>query len=202
MSVKIIGAASAAEVEVDSLSKALRVIPYTTAGMPQFGSMTWDGISGVPVSIIPTTLTSGTCYFACRNLGARMAYLVSLELITSFTGTAAATRSIFEFGRFNGATHTGGTAVTPSPMSTAQGASTITDIRFAPGGLTGTGVTYGPPIGNVAVMSQPTAGEVYTLSASVAGFEMAPNEGFYVRAAGTVIAGAALNGHMLWAEVG
>lgn len=189
---------------VDATPSALRVINYNTAGYPTFANMSWTAIYGTKVEIIPSTLTAGTCYWACRNLGSRMAYLVSLELITEFSGTAAATRSIFDIGRFTGATPTGGTTLDPCPLSSNYPATTMTDVRYAPGGLTVTGITFGPPVGNFSIRSQLADGKTYTLSASVAGFEIAPNEGFYIRCQPTsaVISGAAITGHALWAEAG
>lgn len=187
---------------VDATPSALRVIEYNTAGYPTFPAMSWTAIYGTYVQIIPTTLTSGTCYWACRNLGSRMVYVVSLEMITSFTGTAGTTRSLFEIGRFTGNTPTGGTALTPCPMSTSMPSTAVTDVRFAPGGLTTTGITFAPAISNVSVTSQLSAGETFNLTATVAGFELAPNEGFYIRASSAIVAGAAINGHILWAEAG
>lgn len=201
MAIKIIGATSATEADVDTTSKALKVISYNAAGTTTMESTAWSGIYGTKIEVVPSTLTAATTYFAMRNTGAKTATIAAFEVQLSFSGTAAASRSVFEIGRFNTATPTGGTAQTAIKMNNASAATSMGDLRFAPGGLTTTSVVFENPIALINVTNQLTWNLAYDLNATIAGMTLAVNEGFYIRANTAIVAGAALHGHILWAEV-
>lgn len=201
MAIKLIGTTSGTEADVDTTPKAVRTISYNAAGQPTFEATNWTGIYATRIEIVPSTLTTGTTYFTMRNTGARTVSLVSFEVQGSFTGTAAASRSVFEIGRFTTATPTGGTALTPVKLRTSYGTSSVGDMRFAPGGLTTTNVVFESPVALIPIANQLTWNLLFDLNASVAGFELATNEGFYIRANTAIVSGAALHGHLLWAEI-
>lgn len=158
----------------------------------------FSGLYDLPIQIIPTTVTANTYYFTLRNTGATTFELLELEVQATFAGTAAATRSIFGMGRFSTATPTGGTAITAIKMDTVMPAITY-DARFAPAGLTVTGVVAETNVSQMQIISQLTAtyaGEI--VNASIQEFTLAPGEGFYIRAETANVAGAAFVGVLLF----
>jgi len=186
---------------IDPTSKAGRVTQYETDG--QLINKEYAGCYRTPIEIVPTTLTLGTTYFTMRNLGTRRAWIVRLELKTGFSGTAAATRSLYEIERFSAATPTGGTALTAIKNDNTFSASSLTDIRFAPAGLTTTGVTFEQRwhmTGNTNQLNVDMGQDFTPAADERQKFQLAVNEGLAIRANTAIVAGSYLIGSIQWCE--
>lgn len=190
---------SADLVTVDPASKALRVTLYNSDG--SIKDKEFSGNYSVPMEVIPAgTLADGTTYFAMRNTGSKSVWIHKIRVKIGFSGTAAASRSLFQYRRFSGATPSGGTAVAPVPFSNAYGASSVTDARFAPGGLTMTGVTFEQRFETVGVTNQINNDQAAGIDFGEHKFLLAPGEGIAVSAYGNVVAGCWHIGQISWDE--
>lgn len=187
---------------VDPVSKALRTTLYRPDGAVIFP--TYDGSYLTRIEVVPTTLTGGTTYFSMRNLGSKRVFIRRIEMKWGFSGTAAATRSIFDFQRFSTATPTAGTTQTALKKDNVFATSSVTDIRFAPGGLTTTSVVFESSffIGGISSnVNCDHAQDLHFLGDGEHGkFVLAVNEGMCIRANGTVVAGAFCIGQITWDE--
>ena len=187
--------------DVDATSLSARTSEYiqgtTTPLHPSY-----TGIYSCVVDVVPTTLTSATVYWAIRNLGTKRAFIREINLKLGFTGTAAANRSPFEITRFAGATPTAGTAIVPVKYNNTFAAASVSDSRFAPGGLTVTGVTYEAVWIMVPITSQLTGDVVFSWAETDEQkmLVLATNEGLLIRANNTIISGAYISGNIGWAE--
>lgn len=202
MSATIKSGATADLLTVDATSKAGRVTSYRSDGV--LLSREYTGVYRTRIEIIPTTVTLGTTYFAMRNLGARKVYLRRINVSVGFSGTAALTRGSYSFVRFGSATPTGGTAPVIIKTRNSWATSSVTDVRYAPGGLTTTSVVFEEPFHLVThtnqvnndreeAIEQDAEDEDWTM-------ELAVNEGFCIRAYTALVAGSYMTGSVVWAE--
>jgi hypothetical protein len=202
MSATIKSGATADLWTVDATSKAGRATLYKADGSLYYN--TYAGIYRARIEIIPTTLTLGTTYFAMRNLGTRRCYIRVIDISIGFSGTAALTRGIYEIDRFSAATPTGGTTQTALKTRNTWPASSMTDIRFAPGGLTTTGVTFEAPFHLIGHTNQVTVDRDDRIAPPSDDedfwMEIAVNEGLCIRANTALVAGTYLTGSIVWAE--
>lgn len=184
---------------IKASSRAARVTPVFDDGSEQNPKK--DGDYFARLDLVPTTLTLGTVYFSMRNNGSTKALIKKLLSALTFAGTAAASRSVYEVVRFSGANMTGGTSVAAVKGSSVDDANSIvTDIRFAPAGLTTAGVTFeANPIAVISHANQLTADVVANMEFDEE-LELAPGEGLAIRASTAVVAGSALQGLLSWAE--
>lgn len=162
------------------------------------------GAYNIIVQVAPTTLTQGTTYFAMRNTdGTKIVHILSIVLSGGFTGTNAATTSLFGLCRFLNATPTGGTSSNVVSNNTLYQTSAIGDARFAAGGLTTTGVTFDNYFFGAVVRSNLAVQSVFPLVLNTYEnpFILNPGEGLAVRAGSTVISGAAIYGGISWYEL-
>lgn len=184
---------------VKASSRAARVTPVFDDGTEHNPKK--DGNYFARLDLVPTTLTAGTVYFSMRNNGTTKATIKKLLALMNFSGAVVATRSVYEIVRFSGANMTGGSAVQAVKGSnTTDANSVVTDLRFAPAGLTTTGVTF--ETNAIAVISH--ANQLTADTTAEMNFEeeleLAPGEGLAIRASTAVVAGTALQGMLFWAE--
>lgn len=184
---------------VKASSRAARVTPVFDDGTEHTPKD--DGTYFARLDLVPSTLTLGTVYFSMRNNGTTKAFIKKILAALNFAGTAAASRSAYEVVRFSGANMTGGTAMAAIKGSNVVDANSIvTDMRFAPAGLTASGVTFeANPIAVISHANQLTADVVTPLDFEEE-LELAPGEGLAIRASTAIVAGSALQGLMSWAE--
>lgn len=194
--------ASADNLTVDATSKAARVTLYDSAGNKT--NPEYAGSYMTRIEVIPTTLTAATTYFAVRNLGARRVFIRCIELKLGFSGIVAASRSLYEFTRFSAATPTGGTALSALKKDNTMPATTLTDMRFAAGGLTVSGVVFESPlhlVGHTNQLSTDHAQNINFIGDGETGkFVIGVNEGFAIRANTAVVLGSYLIGSLIWDE--
>lgn len=192
----IIQSPTGVQQEVDSLPKASRIIEYKADGTPVQATNTGEYLSRL--EIIPTTLTAGVSYFTMRNLGALKVYITKIEMKVGFSGVAAASRSTYEIARFTTATPSGGVAIVPTKKNTAMATSTC-DVRFAPAGLTVTGVVVEAPWHLVGHTNQVTIDHSQDIEFD-SPFILNPNEGLIIRSNTALVLGSYLIGSIRWNE--
>lgn len=190
---------SAVTLSIDAFTKAAKVLAVDVAGNPLNKVLAGAFVSSFEV--VPATLVAGTTFFSLRNTGTRRAFITRLEFNSSFSGTAAASRSVFNLTRFQGATPSGGTQTPALKRDTTLDANPhVGDIRFAPAGLTVTGVTFdAAPLHKIAVANQLTVGISGDMELAVP-IVLNPGEGISIRAESAIVAGAALFGAVFWSE--
>ena len=198
MAAEIKSGASADLATVDPISKALRVGLYNSDGSEIFP--TFDGNYSVPIDVVPSTLTDGTTYWAIRNTGAKNAHIHRIRIKLGFVGTEAASGSKFQLRRFSAATPTGGTALTPNKFNNLAPASSIGDCRFAPAGLTETGLSFEQRFEMLGVSSSHSNDAPATIKFGEHKFILAPGEGLAISAYGAVVAGCWIIGAVSWDE--
>jgi hypothetical protein len=179
-------------------------LPALAAGASRIGRVVLDGMPeteySLALNITAATLTDGTSYFTLKNTGTNVMRLHSLLMLLSFTGTPAATRSLYSLQRFTGATPTGGTAVTPAKRDSSNATAAGVDARHNSGnGVTTTGVTFG----DVLLLSghaSSAADVVINPALENAPLILRPSEGLAVRANGAVISGSIITLNLAWRE--
>lgn len=203
---------------IDATSKAGRVTMYDTGGTPINPAYSTFMSR---IEVVPTLLTTGTTYWTMKNTasgGGKTAYIRAMSLnialiVNSATATTAGVRNALEFERFTGTTPTAGTAIAAIKRRTADATATVvTDIRFAAGGVTTTGVSFDIPFLITQVVT-PTINAVnqgvaafatqqldYTNGGEEGRIALAPGEGLAIRASGAVNAGLSLYGSIWWDE--
>lgn len=186
---------------VELASKAARVLPVFGDGTPITKKK--DGRYYARLDIVPTVITAGTAFFSMRNNSStKNAELELVELLLSFIGTAALSRSIYELVRFSGANTTGGTAIAAVKSDNiADANAVVNDIRFAPAGLTVTGVVFeANPLLLVSHANQLTVAPESRASFG-AKIVLNPGEGLAIRSNGALVAGSGVHGFISWNEV-
>lgn len=179
------------------------ILPALIAGTARVGRIVLDGMPeseySLSLNLVPSTLTDGITYFAIKNTGTNVMRIHSLLALLSFTGTPAATRSLYSLQRFTGTTPTGGTAATPSIRDSANAVAASVDARHAPGGVTTTGVTFGSVL---MLMGHLSAAEDVVISPALenAPLILRPSEGLALRANGAVISGSIVTLNLVWRE--
>ena len=188
---------------IDPVSKAGRVTLYDSSG--KLVVKEYDASYMVRIEVIPTTLTAGTTYFAMRNVGGKRVFIRKIEMKLGFSGTATASRSLYEWERFSAATPTGGTALTALKKGSTFPNSSVGDIRFAPGGLTITGVVFEAPfhlVGNTNQLNNDQTQDIsYVDGPDIGRLVLAVGEGLCVRANTAIVAGSYLIGSITWDEL-
>jgi hypothetical protein len=188
---------SADGLKIDPTPKAARVVIYDAAGNEI--NKKADRAYCTRLEVIPTTITLGLAYFAMKNTGARTVKLTRVELALNFSGTAAASRSVFSFSRFSGTTPTGGVAQNAVGKDSSHDASSVGDIRSLATGLTITGATPEEPFHLVSLQNQLAATVAQDLEFKDP-IILAPGQGIMVRSHTAVVAGIALIGAINWTE--
>lgn len=186
---------------IDTISKAARITQYTTNG--NLINKEYLGSYMVRIEIVPTVLTAGTTYFAMRNLGPNRVFIRRIELKVGFAGTAVASRSLYEMERFSAATPTAGTTLAALKKDNTSGTSSVGDIRFAPGGLTTTGVIFEAPFFLTGHTNQLSIDHEQDLQFSEEEGDkmvLAVNEGFAIKANTAIVLGSYLVGTIMWDE--
>lgn len=196
----IVGGTSQASLEVGATSKGAHTEVKRA-----------DGSDVVPVylgvythrfEVVPTVLTAAATYWAMRNTGVVTAYIRRLVLKLGFSGTAAASRSLFELVRFYQGSYSGGTQITPVGAKRVAPTPAVNDGRFSPAGLTAAGILTEAPWLLVGVTNQLAADHVLDWEAidEQDCLLLAPGEGLALRANTAIVLGAYATGHISWGE--
>lgn len=160
-----------------------------------------DNSFAARVDVVPSAVTAGLSIWSIFNTGTKNMYLTAADLTGLFAGTAAATRSLFDLVRISAAAPTGGTTVQAVKKNNAKPNPSGVDIRFAPAGLTTTGVTFESDALDIfGVINQLAASTVMARDWKDTPIILAPNQGLAIRTNGAVVVGASLAGSVQWDE--
>lgn len=207
--------ASSDQLTIDAVAKAARVTLYESDGSLEHQIPLGSYFSDFYLRCGVITAGAGVAVWAMRNGSSRTVRLQNLILAGGFTGTAAATESVFTVKRFSTATPTGGVAITPNKKDTTMSASAITDMRDIRGtdnataGLTTAGVVFEPApfIQSLVVPHQNVSVFLPLREFGIAGKKLKDdlvlnaNEGLaVVLEAGNTVAGAFIQGLVEWRE--
>lgn len=153
--------------------------------------------------ITPSTLTANTVYLSIRNISVSPTAIalgfVQLQAQYLFTGTAAATGSLFGIQRVT-ATPTGGSVITPASMNPAASLSQ-TEIRFSNAGLS----TVTP--NGIAIYHFGGASQVGSTKPPTASYEdenpflISPGDCLIVYAHTGIVTGSAISVQLRWFQV-
>lgn len=157
----------------------------------------------LPVSIRQSAGTSaGNVVWTMQNVSPSIKIVVieKIDLTMSFDAGTPLTRTSlrYEFVRFNTATPTGGTQITPTPMDSNSPATVVTDARFLDTGLTTTGVVFeNTTISSVGCPASDGASVTYKRDLPI---KLAAGEGLAIRLNVASVAGQGLFGEIVWSE--
>jgi hypothetical protein len=178
-------------------------LPSLIAGTARVGRIVLDGMPeseySLSLNLVPSTLTDGTAYLTIRNNGTNVMRIHNLLALLSFTGTPAATRSLYSLQRFTGTAPTVGTAFTPSLRDSANAASGAAVLHAAAGVTIPGGLTFGNVL---MLLGHLSAAEDVVISPALenAPLILRPNEGLALRASGAVISGSLVTLNLAWRE--
>jgi hypothetical protein len=147
MAVKLIGAVSGVEAEVDALRNLM-----VSEGLPAHPAAGgFYTVGGGPAAIVAAALATDVSLVSMRFAAGsiRRAYLTKFRFIMSpaTLGAAAGVAGAIGLQRITTATPSGGTARTPNRMSQTEGSATdMTDVRDSNAALTVTSVVFGTEI--------------------------------------------------------
>lgn len=143
--------------------------------------------------IVPTTLTTGLNFFCLRNTHAvKKIKIAKIEIIAFFTGTAAASRSLYNLKKFTGWTAQTGTAVQIEKGNTTNPTS-IASATWLATGLTVTGATVSTAnIASIWHANQLTANIVYDRDMEQWPLILGQNEGIVLQSNGAIVAGSTI----------
>jgi hypothetical protein len=142
MSIKIVGATSGTEMEVDTTPAAGRVIIYDSQGNPIQRTIEYAGIVLVNVRQSAATGAGVATWGLYNNSATKILRIKSIYFSMFFDGTAAATLMKYEWLKMTGiTTFSGGAVVTPSHKITSLSGAYIGQARVLDTGLTTTGGT-------------------------------------------------------------
>lgn len=183
---------------IDAASKAARTSEYYSDGSPVKKKPT--GAYSLPLVLLPTVTTAGAVVFSFQNTGTKKAYINRINLTLNFTGTAAASRSVFEFIKFTGAAPVGGSDVTVIKRDSTDATPTVSVARNAPAGATTTGTTFeSNALHTVSLPSQLSVNTYHDLQLDNP-IVLNPGEGLAIRNGTAIVAGAGVAGGIFWYE--
>src|SRR5688572_12536372 len=194
--------ATADTLTIDPTSLAMRVTLYNTAGAVV--NPIYTGTYSARIDAVPTA-TADTVFWAMKNTHAsKVCYIRMINYTCGFTGTAAATRTVFRFEKFTAGTPAGGqTVMGVAKRYTAAATSAVTDVRGGNVAVTGT-TRDTQPLATTAVTSQLAAAFSGNVDLDGGGEEgriqIGPGEGLQVAVIGTAVLGAWLAGTVVWDE--
>ena len=205
MSVKIAGAATNQDLEVDLTSKAARVTLYRSDGS-EISNIPTAYLLPIPMLRLTAAIAAASKIWAMRNGTSKMMRIKRLALFVGFDGTAAATTSCYQLMRFAGATPSGGTALSAVKKKSSLGASTMMDARYNYGAaLTVTGITFETSCLEIGAQRQVNANNGMGLFADLEGpdsiIELAPNEGLAINLFVASVIGDSIGGYIEWEEI-
>ena len=156
----------------------------------------------LPINLRQSAATSaGTTVFSMRNNSAspKMIMIESINLSMSFdAGTPLSRASLrYELVRFNTATPTGGTSISPIMMDSNAPSTLVTDARFADTGLSVTSVVFENPFASIGCPASDGAYSKYSRDIPI---KLGAGEGLAIRLTVPAVIGQGLFGEIIWSE--
>lgn len=153
------------------------------------------------VAVIPTGLTTGLNLWFIRNTSATTKIKINrIETLATFSGTAAASRSLYALKKFTGATATLGTVTLTPVAGVNTNAATVAELKWAAAGGTLTGATVGGAAFEIGHANQLTANITNDRDLSGSPIVLLQNEGLVLQTDGTVVVGSAIAISVRWTE--
>ncbi len=122
---------------------------------------------------------------------------INLQMCFSAATPLIRTDLIYELVRFNTATPTGGTSISPVLMDSNALTSAITDARYSNTGLTVTGVVFETPFSYIGCPTSDGASTTYFRDIPI---KLAAGEGLAIKLTLASVAGQGLSGEIIWSE--
>lgn len=156
----------------------------------------------LPISIRQSAGTAaGTIVWSMRNnsLSPKIIMIERINLVMSFDAGTPLTRASlrYELVRFNTATPTGGTSISPTMMDSNAPATLVTDARFADTGLSVTGVVFENSFASIGCPASDGASSSYSRDIPI---KLAAGEGLAIRLNVAAVVGQGLFGEIIWSE--
>lgn len=156
----------------------------------------------LPVNIRQSAATSaGNVVWTMQNssLSPKIVIIENISLVMSFDAGTPLTRASlrYEFVRFNTATPTGGTQITPTMMDSNSPATVVTDARFLDTGLTTTGIVFENAFSSVGCPASDGSNTIYSRTLPI---KLAAGEGLAIRLNVASVTGQGLFGEIIWSE--
>jgi hypothetical protein len=154
------------------------------------------------ISVVPTALTTGLNLFFLRNTSAtKKIKIQKIEIIMVFSGTAAATRSLYAIKKLTGVTATTGTVTLIPVLGQTGNAVSVADVKWAAAGGTLTGGTLqGTNVMSIGHANQLTTNLVYDRNMSDAPLTLLQNEAISLQTDGAIVAGSTVIISVRWTE--
>jgi hypothetical protein len=154
------------------------------------------------ISVVPTALTTGLNLFFLRNTSAtKKIKIQKIEVIMVFSGTAAATRSLYAIKKLTGVTATTGTVTLIPVLGQTGNAVSVADVKWAAAGGTLTGGTLqGTNVMSIGHANQLTTNIVYDRNMSDAPLTLLQNEAISLQTDGAIVAGSTVIISVRWME--
>lgn len=156
----------------------------------------------LPVSIRQSAnTTAGSTVWSMQNNSASLKIIMieRINLVMSFDAAAPLTRASvrYELVRFNTATPTGGTVLTPILMDSNAPATLVTDARYLDTGLSTSGLVFETAFALIGCPASDGASSSYYRDMPI---KLAAGEGLAIRLNVNAVAGQGLFGEIIWSE--
>lgn len=187
---------------VDLVASSIILLCQTLAAFSATPIATIPLYYSLPVGIRQSTATTaGTTVWSMRNNSGspKIVMIERISLLMSFDAGTPLTRTSlrYELVRFNTATPSGGTSVSPTMMDSDAPATLVTDARYADTGLTVTSVVFENPFASVGCPASDGASVNYLRDIPI---KLAAGEGLAIRLNVAAMAGQGLFGEIIWSE--
>jgi hypothetical protein len=187
---------------VDLASSSIIILAQTLSAFATTPIATIPLYYSLPVNIRQSAgTTAGTVVWAMRNNAAspKIVMIEDINLMMSFdAGTPITRQSLrYEFVRFNSATPTGGTQITPTMMDSTAPSTLVTDARYVDTGLTTSGMVFENAFASVGCPASDGVSVAYHRTKPI---KLAAGEGLAIRLNMNAVAGQGLFGEIIWSE--
>lgn len=160
-------------------------------------------VFSLPIKIDHSAAESGNEVVWAMRLKTDASHIVKLlKIFISVSHdptTGAATTSAWAVEKFNAATYTSGTAITPAKKDEGQTATDVSDARFLDTGLTDPGVAILANYGYIGIPRGPGQAIPFILTNFA---NLQPGEGLHIAVDSATVIGDGLIGYVEWQEDG
>lgn len=187
---------------VDLAASSIILLAQTLATFSTTPVATIPLYYSLPVNLRQSAATTaGNTVWAMRNNAAspKLILIERINMAMSFDAGTPITRASlrYEFVRFNSATPTGGTAISPIMMDSNSPATLVTDARYLDTGLTTSGMVFETPFASVGCPASDGATSSYFRDMPI---KLGAGEGLAIRLTVAAVAGQGLFGEVIWSE--
>ena len=187
---------------VDLTTASIIILAQTLANFSTTPVATIPLYYSLPISIRQSAATSANqVVWTMRNNAAspKIVMIERINLSMSFDAGTPLTRTSlrYELVRFNSATPTGGTSISPIMMDSNSPATFVTDARYLDTGLTTSGISFENAFGSVGCPASDGATATYSRDMPI---KLGAGEGLAIRLNVAAVTGQGLFGEIIWSE--